>query len=200
MPPLPALSCRCKGVMTLQRSFRFPAVRSSRSIWTDSWAKSCLHSYKAADETADGQSKCFDLNRGLRNGLRFEEISHDLCKIAKALDTVFMRCPRLKASATVFRGIDERRYFPIQEVDTRFRSFQYWSTTVEEEKTESFMKPSEKLNYGAVFELKLPKGFPAYNMETLHGLRHFLKKNPALIRSKQTVSTTFYFADLAIQV
>lgn len=128
-----------------------------------------LRSYKAADETADGQSKCFDLNRGLRNGLQLDELSEDLRKTAEALDSVFKRCPRLEGPATVFRGVGERRYFPIHEIGTRFRSFQYWSTTAEEDKTESFMKPSERPGYGAVFELNLPKGFPAYNMETLDG-------------------------------
>ena len=129
-----------------------------------------LRGYKSANETTDGRSRCFDLNGDLRNGLKIGDLSQELREIAESIDTVFKRCPLLKEGVSVFRGVGERRCHPVHTVGSRFRSLQYWSTTLEQSTAENFLTPTCRgKGYGAVFEMKLPAGFRAYNMETLKG-------------------------------
>ena len=132
--------------------------------------ESALRSYKASDMTTYGRSKCFELNVELRNGLRPVELDKELCQIAESLDSVFERCPRLKTKTVVYRGIGDRKCMPVNQPGRRFRSLQYWSTSTSRNVTEGFIFSDEQMGYGAVLEIRLPVGFPAYNMETLHGL------------------------------
>jgi hypothetical protein len=129
--------------------------------------ESALCSYKSASDTADGRSKCFDLNRELRDGRRLEDLDDEFRAIARSLDSIFERCPRLTVEATVYRGVGQRHHFPPQQMGDTFKSLQYWSTTTLEDSTESFMIPNGRKARGAVLEMTLPAGFPAYNMESL---------------------------------
>lgn len=131
--------------------------------------RAALRSYKSAEDTETLQSKCFDLNRELRNGVRDDELEEELGGVVAALDSVFARCPKLREDTTVFRGVGERMYFPLFPVGQRFRTMEFWSTTLDESATEPFLKHEREPGYGVVFEISLPTGFPAYNMETLEG-------------------------------
>lgn len=125
-----------------------------------------LRSYKTAEESEDGNSKCFELNRELRNGILLDELSSSLKETAEGLDTVFSRCPLLTDQLTVYRGTGFRKALPLHEVDKRFRSLEFWSTALSEEPLEPFLKLGA---HAAILELHLPRDFPAYNLETLEG-------------------------------
>jgi hypothetical protein len=125
-----------------------------------------LRSYKAADESPNGESKCFELNRELRNGIYVEELSPYLKETADGLDTVFARCPLLNGPLTVFRGIGHRTSLPLDQAGKRFRSLEFWSTALSEDPLEPFLKLGA---HGAILELRLPENFPAYNLETVEG-------------------------------
>lgn len=125
-----------------------------------------LTSYKTADESANGESKCFELNRELRNGIFVDELSPYLKETADGLDTVFARCPLLNGPLTVYRGTGHRTSLPLREVGKRFRSLEFWSTALSEDPLEPFLKLGA---HAAILELHLPENFPAYNLETLEG-------------------------------
>ena len=125
-----------------------------------------LRSYKTAEDSADGESKCFELNRELRNGILVTELSHSLREIADGLDSAFRRCPVLNDSCTVYRGTGFRQALPLHEIGKRFRSLQFWSTASSEGPLEPFLKLGA---HAAILELRLPKGLPVYNLETLDG-------------------------------
>lgn len=125
-----------------------------------------LRSYKVAEESENGESKCFELNRELRNGIFLEELSPSLRETAEGLDTVFCRSPLLTDPLTVYRGTGFRKSLPLHEVDKRFRSLEFWSTASSVHPLEQFLKLGA---HAAILELRLPRNFPAYNLETLEG-------------------------------
>jgi hypothetical protein len=130
-----------------------------------------LRAYKKAfdDTNGNGRSPCFDLNRDLRNGLWVDELEPALRKIAEGLDSVFSRCPRLAHPITVYRAVGTRAHLPLNESGRRFRSLEYWSTAHSEVAIEGFLTPAGSPAYGAILQLQLPAGCPAYNMESLPG-------------------------------
>lgn len=99
---------------------------------------SALRDYKAANE--DGMSKCFELNRELRNGIFVEELSTPLKQVAESLDSVFNRCPLLTDSLTVYRGTGFRNTLPLHDVGKCFRSLEFWSTALSEGPLKNFLK------------------------------------------------------------
>jgi ADP-ribosyltransferase exoenzyme len=127
---------------------------------------SALSKYKTAEEDEDGMSKCFELNRELRNGIFVDELSTSLREVAESLDSVFRRCPVLTNSLTVYRGTGFRKTLPLHEVGKRFRSLEFWSTALSEDPLEQFLKLGP---HAAILELHLRTGVPAYNLETLTG-------------------------------
>ncbi|MDR3471591.1 MAG: ADP-ribosyltransferase [Devosia sp.] len=129
-----------------------------------------LRAYKAASsDEPGGSSPCFELNRELRSGLWKDETGADLRWVADALDQVFERCPRLENGLIVHRAIGSRQHLPLLEVNKLFRSLEYWSTALSDDRMESFLNPISNDAYGAILDLHLPAGTPAYNMETLEG-------------------------------
>lgn len=127
---------------------------------------SALQSYKAADEDDAGMSKCFELNRELRNGIFIDELSPSLKQVAEGLDSVFNRCPVLTDSLTVYRGTGFRNTLPLHDVGKCFRSLEFWSTALSEGPLEQFLKLGK---HAAILELHLPHNVTAYNLETLPG-------------------------------
>jgi len=128
-----------------------------------------LKAYKAASWPSGSgtSSPCFDMNRELRNGLQPREIDPQLRGIVDALDRMFVRCPRLSREVVVHRAIGTRLHLPVHEVGKRFRSLEFWSTATSDARVDSFLTPiSNKNNRGAILDLTLPAGVPAYNMET----------------------------------
>jgi hypothetical protein len=129
-----------------------------------------LKAYKAASwpSGVGTSSPCFDMNRELRSGLQPREIDPQLRGIVDALDRMFVRCPRLSREVVVHRAIGTRLHLPVHEVGKRFRSLEFWSTATSDARVDSFLTPiSNKNNRGAILDLTLPAGVPAYNMETL---------------------------------
>lgn len=129
-----------------------------------------LRSYKSAEDCPSGESKCFELNRELRNGIFVKELSPALREIADGLDTALSRCPLLEDSITAYRGTGFSKSLPLHETGKRFRSLEFWSTASSEAPLEQFLKLG---THSAILELRLPKGFPAYNLETLEGTGGF---------------------------
>lgn len=127
---------------------------------------SALRDYKTACENEDGKSKCFELNRELRNGIFVEELSDSLKQVAESLDSVFNRCPRLTDSLTVYRGTGFRNTLPLHDVGKCFRSLEFWSTALSEGPLQNFLKLG---SHAAILELHLPPDVTAYNLETLSG-------------------------------
>lgn len=127
---------------------------------------SALQSYKTADEDEVGMSKCFELNRELRNGILVEELSTSLREVAESLDSVFRRCPVLTNSLTVYRGTGFRNTLSLHEIGKRFRNLEFWSTALSEGPLEQFLKLGP---HAAILELHLRLGAAAYNLETLPG-------------------------------
>lgn len=125
-----------------------------------------LRSYKTAEESENGESKCFELNRELRNGIFLEELSPSLKEAAEGLDNVFRRCPSTSDALTVYRGTGFREALPLHELGKRFRSHEFWSTASSVDPLEQFLKLGP---HAAILELRLPREFPAYNLETLEG-------------------------------
>lgn len=128
---------------------------------------SALRSYKTAEEDEAGMSKCFELNRELRNGIFVDELSTSLKKVAEGLDSVFRRCPVLTDRLVVYRGTGFRKTLPLHEKGKHFRSLEFWSTALSEGPLEQFLKLGPD---AAILELHLPSGVPAYNLETLIGI------------------------------
>jgi len=123
-----------------------------------------LRKYKTAECDENGVSKCFDLNRELRNGIFVSELSDPLREVANSLDAVFSRCPKLTDSLTVYRGTSFCKTLPITEINKRFRSLEFWSTALSEGPIESFLKGGKN---AAILELRLSSGCAPYNLETL---------------------------------
>lgn len=127
-----------------------------------------LRAYKAASNDNAGKSKCFDLNRDLRNGIRVDELPTAQREMAECLDNIFRRCPRLEKPITVYRGLGTRMHLPLNESGRCFRSMEFWSTACTKEVAVRFITPVCTPAYGALLQLELPRGCPAYNIESLH--------------------------------
>jgi len=122
-----------------------------------------LQAYKQAYESS-GVSHCFTMNQELRAGLRLDEMSTGLAKTVENLDRIFSRTPRLMAPLTVYRGTGNRSFLQVAEAGFRFRANEFWSTSRREDLVEKFIGLG-----GALLELHLTEGVPAYDMETLAG-------------------------------
>ena len=131
-----------------------------------------LHDYKAAHD-ANGRSKCFDMNRDLRNGLRVDELPAETRPTAEALDSIFARAPQLTEEITLFRAVGTRAHLPLHDIGRDFRNLEFWSASRSEGALESFLNPVTTGGHGAILELQLPEGFPVYDMETLEGFGGF---------------------------
>lgn len=127
-----------------------------------------LSAYKSAADDANGNSRCFVLNRQLEHSLTISDMA-SLGEVVKTLDGVFGRCPRLSSSTTVYRAIGLRLHYPFAEQDARFRNRSFWSASANRDVAMNFLKAEFQGASGALLELKLPAGIPAYDMETLTG-------------------------------
>lgn len=129
---------------------------------------SALSAYKSAADGPDGNSRCFVLNRQLEHSLTIDDMG-SLGEVVRILDGVFGRCPRLAFPMTVYRAIGLRSHYPLAEQNARFRNRSFWSASGNRDAAINFLKAEFDGASGALLELKLPAGVPAYNMETLAG-------------------------------
>lgn len=129
---------------------------------------SALLAYKSAGDDPDGNSHCFVLNRQLEHSLTLGDMG-SLGKTVRILDGVFERCPRLTSPMTVYRAIGLRSHYPLAEQNARFRNRSFWSASGNRDVAINFLKAEFDGAGGALLELSLPAGLPAYDMETLPG-------------------------------
>lgn len=127
-----------------------------------------LSSYKAATDDQDGNSRCFVLNRQLEHSLTISDMA-SLGNVVRTIDGVFERCPRLSCPTTVYRAIGLCWHYPLAEQGARFRNRSFWSASTNREVAIGFLKAEFEGAGGALLELNLPAGIPAYDMETLPG-------------------------------
>lgn len=127
-----------------------------------------LSAYKSAADGPDGTSRCFVLNRQLEHSLTIGDMG-SLGGIVRILDGVFERCPRLASPMTLYRAIGLRSHYPLAEQNARFRNRSFWSASGNRDAAINFLKAEFDGVGGALLELRLPAGVPAYDMETLDG-------------------------------
>ncbi len=116
----------------------------------------------AEDVSPGGESYCFGVNNHLRRGLRHCELPAALQNHVTILDQVLSR-GSLKNDTTVYRGIGSLcemagAFNPNDE----FRSLGFWSTSVEQTATDSFITGSGPV--GGVYKINLNAGFPGVNL------------------------------------
>lgn len=127
-----------------------------------------LSAYKSAADDPNGNSRCFSLNRQLEHSLTIADMG-SLGELVKTLDSVFERCPRLTSPTTVYRAIGLRWHYPLSEKNARFRNRGFWSASANRDAAIDFLKAEFQGAGGALLELRLPAGIPAFDMETLPG-------------------------------
>lgn len=128
-----------------------------------------LHAYKSASDGGPGNNFCFDMNDKLQSGVWPDELPTQIKKNVCALDAVFMRCPTLSQTCTMYRGTGYVSALGQLKKGRQFRALSFWSTSGEEQVAKLFIKSADLYPMGALLVLRLPKGLPVYNMETLSG-------------------------------